>query len=371
MAVLNFPPTAGQPTDGSYTYEENGIIYSWDGEKWTAQETGWNEVFLSKVNDDTANGEITFEDTTTHKNGLSVTGGDISTIPTGVFSDSVRGIYLTHDSQSVFAAGFGLTQTCALVKGSTAGGAGAGDNSVKQGFLVSAKFSGTMGNGLGIVSDCDVSNVAASNYSFYAASLSSGSPDAGKAFGSSYCYNTGSLTDIGRNKAYGFYSQYNENTDKNWNFYADGNAPNFFRGEVEVKAKATGTNAFAKFENYNGNIIKLILSKEGAVNAQNALEVKAGNAIVWSVNYNGTASFSSMSGALRDVQLEMDADDPAAFTTTFALEQDADGNEIQVENTVYSGTTESLLEIIRDLRSRIATLEADHATMMNNNGGSY
>jgi hypothetical protein len=37
MTVLNFPPTAGEATDGSFTYEENGVVYSWDGVKWTAE----------------------------------------------------------------------------------------------------------------------------------------------------------------------------------------------------------------------------------------------------------------------------------------------------------------------------------------------
>jgi hypothetical protein len=43
MTVLNFPPTAGEATDGSFTYEENGVVYSWDGTKWTASAT----TFLS------------------------------------------------------------------------------------------------------------------------------------------------------------------------------------------------------------------------------------------------------------------------------------------------------------------------------------
>lgn len=36
MAILNFPDTTGQPTDGSFTYTENDVIYVWDGEKWSA-----------------------------------------------------------------------------------------------------------------------------------------------------------------------------------------------------------------------------------------------------------------------------------------------------------------------------------------------
>lgn len=36
MTVLNFPSTAGKPTDGSFLYIANGVVYSWDGEKWVS-----------------------------------------------------------------------------------------------------------------------------------------------------------------------------------------------------------------------------------------------------------------------------------------------------------------------------------------------
>ena len=38
--AINFPSTAGQATDGSYTYTVAGIIYSWDGSSWTAAGAG-------------------------------------------------------------------------------------------------------------------------------------------------------------------------------------------------------------------------------------------------------------------------------------------------------------------------------------------
>lgn len=55
MAILNFPDTTGQPTDGSFTYEENGVVYSWDGTKWTAEGDAafWSRTgtILSPTND--------------------------------------------------------------------------------------------------------------------------------------------------------------------------------------------------------------------------------------------------------------------------------------------------------------------------------
>ena len=38
--AINFPSTAGQPTDGTFTYLVSGITYSWNGESWTAAGSG-------------------------------------------------------------------------------------------------------------------------------------------------------------------------------------------------------------------------------------------------------------------------------------------------------------------------------------------
>ena len=38
--AINFPSTAGQPTNGSYTYTVAGITYSWDGSSWSAAGAG-------------------------------------------------------------------------------------------------------------------------------------------------------------------------------------------------------------------------------------------------------------------------------------------------------------------------------------------
>jgi hypothetical protein len=55
MANLNFP-TSPNVDD---TYEENGVLYTWDGEKWTANnENGLTEVFVN-VDGDTMTGNLT------------------------------------------------------------------------------------------------------------------------------------------------------------------------------------------------------------------------------------------------------------------------------------------------------------------------
>ena len=71
MAALDFPlvpNTESEVTTGDITWKWNG--YAW----YATSQAG--DVFLSKVNDDTAAGAITFKALTTHEAGVSVTGGD-------------------------------------------------------------------------------------------------------------------------------------------------------------------------------------------------------------------------------------------------------------------------------------------------------
>lgn len=45
--AINFPSTAGQPTDGTFTYNVAGITYSWNGESWTAAGSGASATDLT------------------------------------------------------------------------------------------------------------------------------------------------------------------------------------------------------------------------------------------------------------------------------------------------------------------------------------
>ena len=103
-----------------------------------------------------------------------------------------------------------------------------------------------------------------------------------------------SNTDFGTT-SYGFYSNLGDGAKTNYNFYALGDAPNYFAGDIDC---------------------------DGLING----------------------AFS----------LRMETDDPAAYQTTYST--DEEGN--QVEKQTYIGTTEDLLSIIKDLRARVAALEA-------------
>ena len=52
--AINFPATAGQPTDGTFTYVAAGITYSWNGESWTAAGSGATATDLTVFSATTA-----------------------------------------------------------------------------------------------------------------------------------------------------------------------------------------------------------------------------------------------------------------------------------------------------------------------------
>ncbi len=54
MAILNFP---SNPTVDD-TYEENGITYTWDGDKWTASSSGSGDIYVN-VSGDSMTGDLT------------------------------------------------------------------------------------------------------------------------------------------------------------------------------------------------------------------------------------------------------------------------------------------------------------------------
>ena len=59
MSELNFPSTTGRPTDGSFTYTANDVVYAWDGEKWTANSTQGLDGAYVNVDGDTMTGDLT------------------------------------------------------------------------------------------------------------------------------------------------------------------------------------------------------------------------------------------------------------------------------------------------------------------------
>ena len=94
--ALNFPSNPADQTPANVfsptstpEASDNGVTYTWDGTKWVADvNANLGSLYLSKTDDDTAAGAITFEGTTTHSAGVSVTGGTtIDSATVGVHSD--------------------------------------------------------------------------------------------------------------------------------------------------------------------------------------------------------------------------------------------------------------------------------------------
>ena len=98
--AINFPSTAGQPTDGSYTYTVAGITYSWDGSSWAAAGAGASATDRSLFS------------VTTNSVGIAALSYNAST---GVFNYTPPNLssYLTSESDPVFgaSAAAGITST--------------------------------------------------------------------------------------------------------------------------------------------------------------------------------------------------------------------------------------------------------------------
>ena len=177
-------------------------------------------------------------------------------------------------------------------------------------------------------------------------------------------------------------------TGTNYNFYAAGTAPNYFAGNVGIgtdspQAKFVITNDTGSTSNgmefdpdnsQGGNrllsydrtsaqrtVFNLDASEFNYKQVGNVTKVKidsTGNVGIGTTDPQATLDVSgdiTCSGLINGAfSLRMESDDPAAFQTTYAT--DEEGN--QVENQTYVGTTEDLLSIIKDLRARVAALES-------------
>ena len=156
--------------------------------------------------------------------GVGVTGGTVTTVPTGVISDA-SGIRLIHNGAGVIAGNNGSMTTAVSLAGTTAGG-----NNVKDGVKASSVFVGTSATASGISSDCDISDFQCSEYRFYNAGTSQGDPNPAKTFGVSSCYYAPASTAVGRNNAYGIYIDYAKDSNKVYGVYSASDAPNYFEG---------------------------------------------------------------------------------------------------------------------------------------------
>lgn len=339
MADLNFPkdrtelvPPSTGPLQTGDTYTANGTTWVYDA---TAGAWGSGKgsisggIYLSKINNDTAAGEITFEKLSTHESGISVTGES-------VFNNSME-LY----GQATFYGMYNATydehfQVCELNQVSGTGKFARKINPDQVGNTSGAQHSTwsqlTLTSG-GINSNLSFSRPGAikAEVKFDDSFVNTSANNDQRIYGViSYGRHAYKRDDVGLDKQAkiggfahflgqggyapgdqisfhsdiqgidnvsltAFRSEINKNdTADNYSFYAAGTAPNYFKGNINC---------------------------DGLING----------------------AFS----------LRMETDNPAAFQTTYSI--DDDGN--QVENQIYTGTTEDLLSIIKDLRARLDALE--------------
>jgi hypothetical protein len=281
--ALDFPASSASPFTAP-----NGVVYTWNADGyWEAQASPSDYLKLDATNGPVT-GPLTFEGTTTHGDGIEVTGGNFDNINTGLGIneglDVKAGdnfIAIKEDSRYTFSFVAQKNSVAGQVIGSYFHWKNTGN------------FTGPV---YGIQSDLGSQGFSSSNNvsAFFAVCKASNNISSAGVVSGFSC----DVRNTGNNGSGDVYS-----------IYSYGSAPSYFKGDIQC----------------DGNV-------------------------------NG--SFS----------LRMQSDDPAAFTTTYST--DDEGNE--VSNSVYQGTTEDLLSVIKDLRARVTALEADHMTLMNNNnGGSY
>ena len=165
--------------------------------------------------------------------------------------------------------------------------------------------------------------------------------------------------------------------------YSDGSGE--FAGPLTIAPDAGGNikmYQYSESENSSGIMLVSdtyassvrIQNKTVTPSTSNALSIYNGPNIAYKISCKGDTT-------LRSVVINLEPDNDANYVTT--TDVDEEGNT--VENRVYNGPTLDVKAVIQELQQRVAdrdaviadfttrlaALEADHATLMSNNGGSY
>jgi hypothetical protein len=248
-------PKAGQLWWADSDIDDGGgRLYVWTGDEWVdtslpgggsgggsgdgLTESEANDLYLSKVNDDTAQGALTFEGQTTHEDGVKVTGGD---------SDST--LRLTEGSIHLRNNDNGGTVT------------GVGDVSISLLGNINGASSDAFGtrSSFGFSKDyTTVAQVAARPASNY---LDSGSANEAIGF-----YADSNIAVPNAATAIGFKSTVTGND--NYNFYAAGSAPNYFEGITEHASgvNVTGSGSVTNGLNYFSDQMQLRYKSQSLIN---------------------------------------------------------------------------------------------------------
>ena len=225
MTALNFPDPSASPWEGP-----NGVTYTWvanDGNGyWKSDIEVPGNIFLSRVDDDSAEGEITFEALTTHEGGVSVTGGDSTAVATGISKPDEDQLDFTVNNSIIVRllegrnTGLNISPQVESV-----------DAPFSYGAIFGGAFSGSVDSGSYLIRcQPDLEDLTASSYSYLSIGRASGatsSPNVQNVTGVSIDHASASGTN-GNN---GIRAGINKvDTKDNFNIFADGDAPNYLKG---------------------------------------------------------------------------------------------------------------------------------------------
>ena len=241
-AISNTSPSNPQQGDmwwaDSTAPEGGGRMYVYTGNEWVdisvpntaplfnkAEADG---LYLSKVNNDTADGAITFKGLTTHEGGVKVSGGSDTGTENGIYAGSNFGA-------PIIVADGGRTQISLDFKGS-------GETKRTHGIAINfadnhlGRDNGATVYGIGVTSPQTLSTTRSDQiYTNITSNAKvTSSCDSAYAF---YGDATNSAGVTGR--AVSFYSNTKSTNTKAWNFYAAGDAPNLFMGSIYCGGKYT------------------------------------------------------------------------------------------------------------------------------------
>ena len=247
---------------------------------------------ISTVSSDlTVGGDLVVNGVSTHANGVSVTGGSASSVTTGLVN-SVNNLDLVHKGQDVvrlFDDGttrcwtFGAPQDANIGFNVLSSPAvyNAGGNQTQNG----ASFRTDINNSATHITNLNsIANVSTSNnvqiLKMFAGNGTTVTPASGNNFNQQMVFYAGREADTDKLVAvnnYGFYSSiFNSSIGKNnYNFYAAGNAPNYFRGDLKLGSDTLTTSGLP--DTWTNN-------KNGAVLASHTLYISQANNSTESAN---------------------------------------------------------------------------------------
>ena len=212
MAALDFPASSASPWTAP-----NGVIYTWNTAGWwEAAPTGADYLRLDATNGPVT-GPLTFEGTTTHENGVEVAGGDPAAVRSGMYEDLENSLILVSDGAS--AAEF-TTDRALRACPDKAG--------VTIGWQATGSFTQAVTDCRPFSSYINSSAQPITLLTHYEAGHNASLPvETVKGFSAA-----ANLSDA-TTASYGFWSNLQTSTGPaNYNFYAEGNAPNYFAGST-------------------------------------------------------------------------------------------------------------------------------------------